>query len=66
MAHVISTSKPKPRREPAVHVNTPMDLFSHNQVDSPTLSLLLPVANLHHYSTVCVTAAELLAMFESP
>jgi len=36
MAHVISPSKPKSRREPAVHVNTPMNLFRHNQVDSPT------------------------------
>ena len=36
MAHVISTSKPKSGREPAVHVNTPMDLFRHNHVDRPT------------------------------
>ena len=36
MAHVISTSKAKSGREPAVHVNTPMDLFRHNQEDSPT------------------------------
>ena len=36
MAHVISTSKPKSGREPAVHVYTPMDLFSQNHVDSPT------------------------------
>ena len=36
MAHVISASKPKSGRKPAVHVNTPMDLFSRNQVDSPT------------------------------
>jgi hypothetical protein len=36
MAHVISTGKPKSGREPAVPVNTPMDLFRHNQVGSPT------------------------------
>ncbi len=36
MAHVISTSKPKSGGEPAVHVNTPMNLFSHNHVDGPT------------------------------
>jgi len=36
MAHVISASKPKSGRQPAVHVYTPMDLFSHNHVDSPT------------------------------
>jgi hypothetical protein len=35
MAHVISTREPETRREPPVHVNTPMDLLSRNQIDSP-------------------------------
>jgi len=36
MAHVISTSEANSGRQPAVPVNTPMDLFRHNQVDNPT------------------------------
>jgi len=35
MAHVISTREPETWREPPVHVNTPMDLLSRNQIDSP-------------------------------
>ena len=35
MAHVISTREPETGREPPVHVNTPVDLLSRNQINSP-------------------------------
>jgi len=35
MAHVISTSETETGRQPSVHVNSPVDFFGRDQVDSP-------------------------------